>query len=80
MGVCQYEDYLNRLKDSFKLMSSKEFHQMLMTGADYKTREYQGMDELKKILEIVKDDEDLVEKEVIVLREMGRTYEHTKEK
>lgn len=61
-------------------MTDEEFHQMLLTGPDYKIREYQGMEELKKILEIVKDDEGLVEKEIIVLREMGRSYEHTKEK
>lgn len=61
-------------------MTNEEFHKMLMTSQDYELLEYQDMNKLKKIYDIVKDEEYLSEKEIIVLKEMGRTHEHTKEK
>lgn len=69
-----YQDYKDKIKNNIKLMTDNTFHKMIMTGSDYKEVEYQSIEELKKVLDIVKDDEELVNKEIIVLREMARTH------
>lgn len=72
--ISSWEEYVNDfLKPMIKKMDEETFRRFLMRSTNGEDLEYQTMDALERVLNVVKDDEDFVEKEIIVLREMERS-------